>query len=128
MDTRAGPERVENSVENADRSVELSVYLSLVRRLPPRSDRWAWSARAEILGNQGPETHLSNLIGKTRNLSWAAYVEGWVEGDRIIVRLLVDAPDLPGAVGRTMAFFAREWPEPGERVVAMELHKADHRF
>jgi hypothetical protein len=57
---------------------------------PPRSDRWAWSARAEILGNDGPETRLSNLMKKTRNLSWAAYVEGWVEGDRIAVRLLVD--------------------------------------
>jgi hypothetical protein len=74
------------------------------RRLPPRSERWAWSARAEILGNQGPETHLSNLIEKTRNLSWAAYVEGSVDGDRIMVRLLVDAPDCPSAIGRAMAF------------------------
>jgi hypothetical protein len=89
--------------------MELLVYLSSVRHLPPRSDRWAWSARAEVLGDQGPETHLSNLIEKTRSLSWAAYVEGWVEGDRIIVRLLVDAPDCPGAAGSREADLAHRY-------------------
>jgi len=41
------------------------------------------------------------------------------------VRVLVDAPDFPGAVGRTMAFLSIAWSEPGDHVVAMELRKEE---
>jgi hypothetical protein len=96
-----------------------------VRRLPPRSERWAWSACAEVIAGDAAEAHLSHLIGRAKTFPWVAYVEGHVEGENLIVRLMVDAPDYPGVAGRALAFFATEWEDARERVVGMELHKAD---
>jgi hypothetical protein len=95
------------------------------RHLPSRSERWAWSARAEVIAGGDAESHLVHLIDRATTLPWAAYVEGWADGQNIVVRLLVDAPDFPGAVGRAMAFLAKEWDDAGERVIGMEMHKAD---
>ena len=64
-----------------------------------------------------------SLIDSVR-FAFHAYVEGSVEGDRVIVRLFVDAPDFPGAVGRPLAFLSKGWNEPGERVVVMEMRKS----
>jgi hypothetical protein len=36
--------------------------LPTVRRIPRRSERWAWSARAEVIGGDDADAHLSNLV------------------------------------------------------------------
>ncbi len=71
-------------------------------RLTRRSERWAWSAHAELIADDNADAHLSRPVDSAKTLPWAAYVEGWADGQNIIVRLLVDAPDFPGAAGWAM--------------------------
>jgi hypothetical protein len=92
--------------------------------LPPGAERWGWSATAEIVSDGDAGTHLTHLVDNAAAFPFTAYVEGSADGNRVVVRLLLDAPDFAGALGRTLEFLSKEWTEPAERVVAMELRRA----
>ena len=74
-------------------------------------------------GRRG-RSHLGRLNDNAKILPMGRVCRGMGPRSERHHSALVDAPDFPGAVGRAMAFFARTWDDPGERVVGMELHKA----
>jgi hypothetical protein len=51
-------------------------------------------------------------MASAKTLPRIAYAVVWVNAQNINVRLLVDAPDFPGAAGRAMAFLAKSGTTP----------------
>jgi hypothetical protein len=88
------------------------------------SNEWAWTAKAEIM-SETPSADLVRSVETIENLPWATHVETQIRNDRVIICVLIESPDYPGAVVRATALLGQVWDVSGERVVALGLRRAD---